>query len=144
MKYSVRVGERLYLVDIESLSARPIVATVEGLHFEVNPEETSGAVIASPPAPQKRTLAERMPASGAVPSGAVLDVKVLRAPIPGVIVEVKARPGDVVATGDTLFVIEAMKMRNSIRASRQGEVAEVLVSTGQTVNHNQELLRFTE
>ena len=148
MKYSVKVGERLYLVDIESLNDRPIIATVEGVRFEVTPEEAVAAKQAGT-LPGKTTrspaqLPAPLPASGAVPSGGVLEVRVLRAPIPGVVMDVKVKAGEKVEIGQALFVIEAMKMRNLIRSPRDGEVKEVLVNAGQTVNHNQELLLFVE
>lgn len=58
----------------------------------------------------------------------------LTAPLPGKITHVAVRPGDTVAAGDTLLVIEAMKMENELRAGAPGTVAEVRVQAGQTVN----------
>jgi biotin carboxyl carrier protein len=147
MKYSVKVGDRLYLVDIESLNDRPIIATVEGVRFEVNPEEAIAASRAGTSPVRTRPpgqVPEHVPASGAVPSGGVLEVRVLRAPIPGVVMDVKVKSGEKVEIGQALFVIEAMKMRNAIRSPREGEVKEVFISPGQTVNHNQELMSFVD
>jgi biotin carboxyl carrier protein len=58
----------------------------------------------------------------------------LTAPLPGKITHVAVRPGDRVAAGDTLVVIEAMKMENEFRATAAGTVAEVRVQPGQAVN----------
>jgi biotin carboxyl carrier protein len=58
----------------------------------------------------------------------------VRAPLPGKIAHVAVRPGDRVQAGDTLVVIEAMKMENEFKASAAGTVAEVRVSPGQAVN----------
>ena len=58
----------------------------------------------------------------------------LRAPLPGKITHVAVRPGDRVQAGDTLIVIEAMKMENEFRAAAAGTVAEVRVAPGQAVN----------
>jgi biotin carboxyl carrier protein len=66
----------------------------------------------------------------------------VRAPLPGVIVSVKARPGMKVSVGDELLVLEAMKMKNAVRATRAGTVAEVAVTEGQTVKHGQVLVRY--
>jgi len=144
MKYQVKIGEQTYHVEIESLSGRPILATVDGTQFEVWPEEDSVAF--SLPSSQKmQSVSATAPSVVAhVPSGSVINVKTVRAPIPGVIVDVKVKPGDVITIGQVLFVIEAMKMRNSIRSVRAGEVAEIFVSAGQTVNHNDQLLEYTE
>ena len=58
----------------------------------------------------------------------------LTAPLPGKITHVAVRPGDRVQTGDTLVVIEAMKMENEFKAAAAGTVAEVRVAPGQAVN----------
>ena len=66
----------------------------------------------------------------------------LHAPMPGVILEVNARPGMQVTRGDQLFVLEAMKMKNPIRSPRDGVVEAVFVETGQSVQFDDLLLRF--
>ncbi len=58
----------------------------------------------------------------------------LAAPLPGKITHVAVQAGDTVKAGDTLLVIEAMKMENELRAGAPGTVAEVRVQAGQTVN----------
>jgi biotin carboxyl carrier protein len=58
----------------------------------------------------------------------------LRAPLPGKITHVAVRPGDRVQAGDTLIVIEAMKMENEFKAATAGTIAEVRVAAGQAVN----------
>jgi len=58
----------------------------------------------------------------------------LVAPLPGRIVHVAVKPGDRVEKGDTLLVIEAMKMENEFKAGASGTVAEVRVEAGQPVN----------
>ncbi len=57
----------------------------------------------------------------------------LLAPLPGVVVEVKVQPGDTVAEGDVLVVIESMKMLHSVAAPQAGNVAEIRVSASQHV-----------
>jgi biotin carboxyl carrier protein len=58
----------------------------------------------------------------------------VRALMPGRITLVSVAPGDPVAPGDTLVVVEAMKMENELKASAAGTVREVRVQAGQTVN----------
>jgi biotin carboxyl carrier protein len=58
----------------------------------------------------------------------------LTAPLPGKITHVAVRPGDPVRPGDTLVVIEAMKMENEFKAAAAGTVVEVRVQAGQAVN----------
>ena len=63
-------------------------------------------------------------------------------PLPGTIIEIFVRPGDMVEAGTTLLIIEAMKMKNNIRSMHTGKVAQVLVSAGQMVAHKQVLVEF--
>lgn len=67
----------------------------------------------------------------------------LTAPLPGKITHVAVRPGDRVTAGDTLVVIEAMKMENEFRAAAAGTVAEVRVAPGQAVNPGDVLVVLT-
>jgi glutaconyl-CoA/methylmalonyl-CoA decarboxylase subunit gamma len=64
----------------------------------------------------------------------------LTAPLPGRITHVAVRAGDTVEAGDTLLVIEAMKMENEFKASAPGAVDEVRVQPGQAVNAGDVLL----
>jgi acetyl/propionyl-CoA carboxylase alpha subunit len=58
----------------------------------------------------------------------------LVAPMPGTVVRVQAAPGDAVAAGQVLVVLEAMKMEHSVRSPHDGTLAEVRVSAGQAVD----------
>ncbi len=60
--------------------------------------------------------------------------QVLVAPLPGKITHVAVQVGDTVAAGDTLLVIEAMKMENEFKAGTAGTIAEIRVQPGQAVN----------
>ena len=56
------------------------------------------------------------------------------APMQGTILEVKAKVGDAVKEGDTLLILEAMKLENEIKAPVAGKVASIVVSKGASVN----------
>jgi len=62
------------------------------------------------------------------------------AEIPGVVVDVPVKPGDKVHRGQTVLILEAMKMQNEIPAPVTGKVGELKVATGQTVNAGDVLL----
>ena len=64
----------------------------------------------------------------------------IRAIIPGRIAAVRVTPGDEVAAGETLLVVEAMKMQNELRAPRPGTVERVAVGEGQTIERDDLLL----
>lgn len=67
---------------------------------------------------------------------------VLKAPMNGVVVEIKVNVGDSFNQGDTLVVIEAMKMKTNINAKTNGTVKSINVKLGDTVDQNAALITF--
>jgi biotin carboxyl carrier protein len=66
----------------------------------------------------------------------------LTAPLPGTVIEIFAKAGEHIEAGQIVLIIEAMKMKNSIRSTRSGKITEILVNAGETVSHKQPLVRF--
>jgi biotin carboxyl carrier protein len=66
----------------------------------------------------------------------------LRAPMPGLVLAVEVEPGQSVAAGDGLLVLEAMKMENELRAPADGVVKAIHVSVGDAVGKNDLLIEF--
>ena len=66
----------------------------------------------------------------------------LAAPMPGKVLQVLVRPGDMVAQGAPLVILEAMKMEHTIAALHDGRVAEIHFKAGEQVNEGVELLRL--
>ena len=64
----------------------------------------------------------------------------LVAPMPGKVIDVKVRKGSKVKAGDTLIIIEAMKMEHSIKATETGKIAKVMVRLDDQVNNGATLL----
>ncbi|SFA87035.1 acetyl-CoA carboxylase biotin carboxyl carrier protein subunit [Algoriphagus aquimarinus] len=69
-------------------------------------------------------------------------LKEIKAPMPGLILDLKVQPGDEVAKGDVVLILEAMKMENIIKAPGDGIVKAVKVSLNQSVEKNQVLIQF--
>ena len=67
----------------------------------------------------------------------------IRAPMPGLIVRVPVREGEAVAKGDTLVILESMKMENELKAPRDGTIRHVSVKAGDSVEQNKLLLTLT-
>jgi biotin carboxyl carrier protein len=70
-------------------------------------------------------------------------LKELRAPMPGLVRQVNVRVGDEVDSGDSLFILEAMKMENVLKSPVNGIVSDLFVKPGESVEKNQILLSFS-
>ena len=57
----------------------------------------------------------------------------VKSPLPGVVTEIKVAVGDEVKAGDTVLILEAMKMANNIEAEKDGKVTAICVKTGESV-----------
>jgi biotin carboxyl carrier protein len=66
----------------------------------------------------------------------------IKAPMPGLIINLKVKEGDVVKQGDPLLILEAMKMENIIKSSGDGVVKSVKIKKGDSVEKNQVLIEF--
>ena len=102
---------------------------------------------APPPAPAPQAAAASAPAAAAAATPAADHPGVVKSPMVGTVylaAEPGARPfvspGASVAEGDTLLIVEAMKVLNPITAPRAGTVGQILVQDGQPVEYDQPLL----
>ncbi|RPJ18013.1 MAG: acetyl-CoA carboxylase biotin carboxyl carrier protein subunit [Chloroflexi bacterium] len=136
MKYVVKIAEKQYEVEIEDIHARPVIARVDGQEFRVTPEN------GIKPALQKEAEELNSVELSKPLSNPGAGTRELTAPLPGTIIEIFVKPGEQIEMGQVILIIEAMKMKNSIRSTRAGKILEVLVSAGQTVAHKQPLVRF--
>ncbi len=150
----VKIQDKEYAVEIADLNARPVLATVDGQTFEVWPEEQLAAAPAAlvaaptPVAVPARPVVEK-PAPVAAPAasrgnGNGSSANAVTAPIPGVIVAVAVKEGQSVTQGQELCTLEAMKMKNAIRAGRDGKIGAIKVAVGDQVRHGQVLLEYAE
>ncbi|MDB4533774.1 biotin/lipoyl-binding protein [Vicingaceae bacterium] len=66
----------------------------------------------------------------------------LKAPMPGLVLEISVEVGQEVVKGDTLLILEAMKMENVIKSPTDGVIKSISVSQSETVEKNQVILNF--
>jgi biotin carboxyl carrier protein len=147
MKYKITVNNQTYEVEIENINARPVVAFVDGERFEVTPESSARAEVGKETAnktAEKKPFNPNQASAGSKSPNQALSGDTQTAPLPGTVVEVFVKAGDKVEAGKVILVIEAMKMKNSIRSLYSGTISEVFVSAGQSVAHKQPLIKFTD
>ena len=111
----------------EPLVRKDVVAEVNGKRVSVALYLPEADQVAAPRA-NAATTSRRKPAAAASGSGTVT------APMQGTIVKVAVAVGDTVAAGDTIVILEAMKMENTVAADRAGVVTSISVTAGDTVN----------
>ena len=134
--YKFKINGNQYYVAINSVEGRNASVTVNGTEYQVELEEAPAAAPAAPVAPVAAPV-QAAPAAAApaapkpaAPSGAG---KAVTSPLPGVIIAVKVKAGDVVKAGQEVAVLEAMKMENSIEATQDGTVTAVHAAKGDSV-----------
>ena len=89
--------------------------------------------------------ADLLSTTATIPTGLTSDYKAderILSPIPGVVMQVFVKAGDKVAAGDALLVIEAMKMKNTLRSGHDLQVAAVHVKAGEVVKAGRLLVEF--
>ena len=122
MKYKITLNNRVYEVEVEAGKAM--------LLEEYDAVAPVAAPVAAPAAAPVAAPAAA-PAPVAAPAGAG---EAVAAPMPGTILKVNVAAGQAVKAGDTLCVLEAMKMENEIKAPKAGTVSTVAVQKGASVN----------
>ena len=122
------------------------VVTVNGKKFEVEVEKVGGAgkslsrqpaerreTVKSEPVVETKAAVAPAPVEAAPAATSTTGGTTITSPMPGSILDVKVNVGDKVKFGQTLAILEAMKMENDIPATGDGEVAEIRVKKGDAV-----------
>jgi len=124
-KYRIKLNGKVYEMEVElvgeSAAEQPVKATAP-----IAPP----APVNETPTPQKMTGA---------PSAATGKVGAVTSPLQGTIIKINAADGDAVKAGQTILVLEAMKMQNDIAAPKDGKLAGLSVAVGENVKSGQVL-----
>lgn len=112
---------------------RNFLVNVNGTSYEVAVEEIDASQVKAAPAAPAVQAAPAPAPSAPAPAAPAGGTQVC-SPMPGNILDVKVKNGDVVKSGDLLFILEAMKMENEILAPAGGTIGGVSVQKGATVD----------
>lgn len=142
-KYNFRINGHDYQVDVNSVEGGIADVTVNGTDYKVELADAvpAPAQQAARPAPQtvstgapavtpQATAPAAQTATASAPQG---KGEVVTAPLPGVILDIKVKVGDAVKAGQTVAVLEAMKMENEIESTASGTVTAVNAGKGDSV-----------
>ena len=122
VEYKVEIGE---IVD----NVAEVTVNGEAYKVEMEPEkepEKKKVVLGNP---NEQAAGEESTTSAAN----VNTANAVKSPLPGVVTEIKVAVGDEVKAGDTVLILEAMKMANNIEAEKDGKVTAICVKTGESV-----------
>jgi len=141
MRYEITLNGKVYEVEVEN--QRAVMAASAPRPGQPRLVRAAQRGQSQPgerrPAPARQVAPARQPSPAIATPSADLG-EALPAPMPGLIQDVRVRPGDQVKAGAALVILEAMKMENVISAPYNATVSEVAVTQGQTVTAGQTLV----
>ncbi len=133
-EYKYKINGNLYKVAVGDIDGNVAQVEVNGVPYKVELEEQTASKVKAVSAP--RPTAAPRTASGekviAKPAATGTGAAV-KAPLPGVVLSIPVKVGDMVKASDTVVMLEAMKMENAIHAGRDGKVASINVAAGESV-----------
>jgi acetyl/propionyl-CoA carboxylase alpha subunit len=135
----IRLGDMAIAADFRALGDGEAVVTVDGRTHRVRVAARGGRIWVH--AGGRAWEVRPVEAADALGHGGASADTVLAA-MPGTVVSVAAAPGDAVAAGDTIMVIESMKLETTITAPRDGAVAETGYAVGDTFDKGAMLVRL--
>lgn len=121
-----------YRITVNGTSYDVAVEDLGGTSAPVAPVPVAAAPVAAPVAAAPAPAAAPTPAPAAAPAGGKGSIEVT-SPMPGKILDVKAKVGDSVSRGQVILILEAMKMENEVVAPEDGTIASIDVAAGAMV-----------
>ena len=129
-EYKYKINGNSYKVTIGDIEDNIAHVEVNGTHYKVEMEK-------QPKTAPKPAVVRPLLNSPAAPSTGKSGVK---SPLPGVILDIKVNVGDTVKRGQTIIILEAMKMENNINADKDGKVTAINVNKGDSVLEGNDLV----
>lgn len=133
-EYKYKINGNNYTVSVGDIEDNIAQVEVNGVPYKVELDRAKATAVkvATPrPSAAPRTASGEKVIAASKPAAAGTGSVV--APLPGVVISIPVKVGDTVAASDTVVLLEAMKMENSIRAGRDGKVASINVNPGDSV-----------
>ena len=140
-EYKYKINGNEYNVAVEELEGNKANVTVNGKSYQVELDRPAKPAVSKPVARPTAAPAAAAPAAAPAPKAApVAGGAGIKAPLPGVILDIKVKVGDAVSKGQTIAILEAMKMENNINADREGTVVSINVEKGQSIAEGTDII----
>ena len=139
-EYKYKINGNLYNVVIGDIEDNIAHVEVNGTHYTVEMEKKPKAAPAPKPVARPAAKPAAAPAAAAPAAKPAAGKSGVKSPLPGVILDIKVKEGDEVKKGQTIIILEAMKMENSINADKDGKVTAINVSKGESVLEGTDLV----
>ena len=140
-EYKYKINGNLYNVVIGDIEDNIAHVEVNGTHYTVEMEKKPKAAAPAPKPVARPAAKPAAAAPAAAPAAKSAAAKSgVKSPLPGVILDIKVKEGDEVKKGQTIIILEAMKMENSINADKDGKVTAINVSKGESVLEGTDLV----
>ncbi len=140
--YQLTINDKQITVNLLELTAEAAEVEVDGTNYRITIDAISQDRDSADPTPP-RSLANSAPSPSPAASPSGNSDGILCAPIPGSMLALYVKVGDVVKAGQPLFKMEAMKMENEINSRVNGTITAILVSAGDSVAQGQELIHIS-
>ena len=138
-EYKYKINGNVYKVAIGDIEDNIAHVEVNGTPYIVEMEKAPKVVVK--PVARPVTTAPAAPTAPVVkPAAASSGKSGVKSPLPGVILSIDCKVGDVVKRGQKILVLEAMKMENTINADRDGKIVEIKVNKGDSVLEGADLV----
>ena len=137
-EYKYTINGNKYEVVIRDITDNIATLSVNGEQYTVEMEKKAEPEKPKPVV-RKASSDDSNESSSAAASGSVSGTAI-KAPLPGVITDICVTEGQEVAAGDTIVVLEAMKMANNLQAEKAGKVTAIVVKVGQSVMEDESLV----
>ena len=138
-EYKYKINGNEYNVAVEELEGNKASVTVNGKTYQVELDRPAKPVVTKPVA-RPAAAPAAAPVAAAPAPRPVAGGAGIKAPLPGVILDIKVKVGDTVTKGQTVAILEAMKMENNINADREGQVVAINVEKGQSIAEGTDII----
>ena len=141
-EYLLSIGDKDYKAKVKEINSQEAVVIINDIEYRVKLKQLGR----KQQAPAKRTIenkAASTPTTATQVKTTHESANTITSPLPGLILEISVKEGDSVKAGQTVLVMESMKMENQIQAPYDGVVKKILVKNGDNILEGENLLEIS-